>query len=485
VDLRGTTEFVNERAARLFGATPGVVAGLPYLDFVPPACRGNAAADHEAMLRGETVKREIVMRRPDGAEVWINLSWTALRDAEGRVAGGVGLFVDVTEHRRAREQLLQAQKMEAVGRLASGVAHDFNNLLVSILSCSTFLLESLDPDDARREEAAEIKKAGERAAQLVRQLLAFGRKSAFRPVPVDVNASIHHVEAILRRAAGESVALSISGEASWPTRIDPSQLEQVLLNLAVNARDAMPAGGHLRISTRNASLDRAPGDAGQLAPGRYTVITVCDTGGGIPPEVLPRIFEPFFTTKPEGRGTGLGLSTVYGIIQEAGGTVTVTSAVGRGSMFTIYLPACAEGPASDAPDPPRALARGGCGETVLVVEDEPPVRRVTRKMLEAHGFRVLEAGSAAEALRRVKEDDAVDLVLTDVVMPHMSGTELAAAVGAVKPHLPLVLMSGYADAQRSPPPGRNVVQKPFTADALLASIHEALGRARAAARRTA
>jgi signal transduction histidine kinase len=286
------------------------------------------------------VKREFARRRPDGAEVWINASWTALHGAGGGVTGGVGLFMDVTAHRRAREQHLQSQKMEAVGRLASGIAHDFNNLLVSILSCSSYLLEELPEHDALREDAAEIKRAGERAAQLVRQLLAFGRKSALVPVVCDVNLAVRRVETILRRAVGERVALTVSLAASWPTRIDPGLLEQVIMNLAVNARDAMPGGGELRISTADVTLDHPPAQDPPLAPGRYAVLAVADTGCGICPEVLPKVFEPFFTTKEEGRGTGLGLSTVYGIVQEAGGAVAVSSAVGRGTSFAVYLPAC-------------------------------------------------------------------------------------------------------------------------------------------------
>ncbi len=478
VDVQGTTEFVNARAATLFGATPDALLGRRLLDVLPELGRARAESDLEAVSRGESVKREFVMRRPGGSDVWINVSWSALRDPDGRVVGAVGLFMDVSEHRRAREQLLQAQKMDAVGRLASGIAHDFNNLLVSILSCSSFLLESFDAGDPRREDAQEIKGAGERAAQLVRQLLTFARKSAFRPSAVDLSTVVRRIDPIVRRAIGEDVTLSIALEtAPWPTRIDPGQLEQVLVNLAVNARDAMAEGGELRIETSNVALERPPADAEELAPGRYAVLTVADTGCGIGDEVLPNIFEPFFTTKPEGRGTGLGLSTVYGIVRDAGGHVAVSSTPGRGTTFTVYLPACEADPREDATRA-QAPATRPHDETILVVEDEDTVRRSVRRMLEASGYRVLDVSSGAAALHHVQADGPVDLVLTDVVMPQMSGTELAAAVGALRPELPVVLMSGYSERFVSPDAAEQVLEKPFTADALVARVGEALRRTR-------
>jgi PAS domain S-box-containing protein len=399
VDVEGRAEFVNARAARLFDSAPEALMGRPLLELVREGVRDNARVDLEAVLRGESVKREFTMPRPDGSAVWINLSWSALRDVEGRVTGAVALYMDVTEHRRAREQLLQAQKMEAVGRLASGIAHDFNNLLVSILSCSGFLLESLPADDARREDAAEIKAAGDRAAQLVRQLLAFARKSPYCPAAIELGAIVRRVESLLRRAMGEEVKLSISlATEPWSARIDTGQLEQVLMNLVVNARDAMPAGGELRIATRNETLGR-PSDRDDVPEaGRYAVLTVSDTGCGIAAEVLPKIFEPFFTTKEEGRGTGLGLSTVYGIVEEAGGKVTVSSAVGQGTTFTVYLPACAPEEGVD----------------------------------EAPGLR------------------------------------------------PRELMSGSSERQGGPASGGDVLQKPFTAEHLVARMDEALRRPRQA-----
>ena len=316
----------------------------------------------------------------------------------------------------------------------------------------------------------------------MRQLLAFGRKSAHRPVPVDVSAVVRGIEAILRRAMGEHVTLSMSLQAlePWMTRIDPGQLEQVLMNLAMNARDAMQGGGELRIETRHLVVDPHAPDAKGLAPGRYAVLTVADRGCGMTPDVLASAFEPFFTTKPTGQGTGLGLATVYGIVKEAGGTVAVESAPGRGTTFTVFLPACAPEPGLPDTAPEPRPARGE-GETVLVVDDEHSVRRVARRVLEDRGFRVLEAGGAAEALDRIREGAPVHLVLTDVSMPKVSGTELASAIGALRPELPVLLMSGYSDAQRSPGLAKDVLQKPFTAGSLVAFVHARLRAAPATA----
>jgi nitrogen-specific signal transduction histidine kinase/CheY-like chemotaxis protein len=384
--------------------------------------------------------------------------------------------MDVTEQRRAREQLLQAQKMEAVGSLASGVAHDFNNLLVGILSCSGFLLESMSESDPRRADVEEIREAGERAARLVRQLLTFGRRSSFRPTIVDVNEAVRGLERLLRRTIGEHISIAVATPAEpCLTRIDPGQFEQVLMNLAVNARDAMPNGGQLSIRTRTALVETPPAACADLAPGRYAILAVSDTGCGIAPDVLPRIFEPFFTTKGEGKGTGLGLATTYGIVQEARGRILVDSAVGRGTTITVYLPT-ADALAGAGAVAERSPRRSGEGRTVLVVEDEDVVRRVARRMLEGAGYRVIEAGTVTEALGRIETTASIQLVLSDVVMPDASGTELAKALVQREPRIPLVFMSGYSEWQRSAPPGR-VLEKPFSADTLLHRIEAELGGA--------
>jgi signal transduction histidine kinase/HAMP domain-containing protein len=371
-----------------------------------------------------------------------------------------------------RTELQQAQKMEAVGRLASGIAHDFNNLLAVILSCSEFLLEELPESDARRAEAEEIRQAGLRAARLVRQLLAFARKSPGRPVRTDLNVVVGGIEQLVRRAMGEDIEVSfaLSSDPAFLS-IDPGQLEQVIMNLAVNARDAMPNGGRLRIETAHdefAIPDR--GRVGQPVPG--VALRVSDTGCGIKPELLSKIFEPFFTTKEQGKGTGLGLSTAFGIVQQANGRIEVSSEPGEGTTFTLRFPGCGGAPV-DEPLGPAALGIAGDGATILLVEDEDGVRRVANRLLSRSGFRVVEAPNADEALLRFA-DTPVDLVLTDVVMPGMSGPELVARLQRIRPGLPVVFMSGYSDRQGIWQDGTVVLSKPFTGETMLAKLDEAL-----------
>ena len=385
---------------------------------------------------------------------------------------------------RAKEQLLQSQKMEAIGQLASGVAHDFNNLLAVIRSSAQFLRDDLPAGDPRRADVEEIWQAGERAVQLTRQLLAFGRKSPANPVLVDVSAAVRAVEKLLRRMVGEDVALSTSlEERPWRTRVDPGHLDQVLMNLVVNARDAMPDGGDLRVETRNIACEQPPRGCEGLLPGRYVVLSVADTGSGIPGDLLHKIFEPFFTTKEPGKGTGLGLATVYGIVEQAKGKIAVSSQVGRGTTFTAYLPACdaaALATSEPAAAPAWTKRERVRARTVLLVEDDEPVRRVTRRMLERRGFEVKEAPDAVEAVRQLSgRESPVDLVLSDVVMPEVKGTDLAIVIRELRPDVPVVLMSGYADRQQVSE--ARILRKPFTEDALLAHIEEALGIPGAAA----
>jgi two-component system cell cycle sensor histidine kinase/response regulator CckA len=405
-----------------------------------------------------------------------------LVEAQGRIERIILVISDITtalanerSERQMRAELSQAQKMEAVGRLASGVAHDFNNLLVVILSCSQFLLEELPEGDHRRAVAEEIRRAGQRAARLVAQLLAFARKSPGHPVHTDLNAVVRAIESLVRRTIGEDIEVSFAlAPDPWPLRIDPSQLEQVILNLAVNARDAMPNGGRLRIETANMDPFAVGADASEL-PGRSVILRVSDTGCGMTPEVLSKVFEPFFTTKEQGKGTGLGLSTVFGIVQQANGSVSVASEPWKGSTFTIHLPVCgAEAGAESSRESPRAVQ--GNGAAVLLVEDENGVREVASRVLSRRGFRVIEARNGAEALLRL-DDAKVDLVLTDVVMPGISGPELAARLHRVHPQLPVVFMSGYTDRQGVWDGGTVVVPKPFTEETLLGRIDEALTQA--------
>ncbi len=398
----------------------------------------------------------------------------AFRTAPGMLAV---MFLDITERRRAEEerrrledQLRQSQKMEAVGRLAGGIAHDFNNLLMVIMGHGELLRRGLSGDDPRLRKVQHVMGAAERAARLVRQLLAFSRKQVLEPQVVDLNALVAETARMLRPLLGEDVRIVTRLDPTLGrARVDPAQVDQVLMNLAVNARDAMPAGGTLALETSN--LDGR-------GTGSYVALTVRDTGHGMDDATRAQVFEPFFTTKGGTGGTGLGLSMVYGIVQQSGGQVSVESAPGRGSSFRILLPR-ADGPgAAAAPKAPSPLPAGG-GETVLVVEDEPDIRALACEMLEGHGYRTLAAASGEEALGlAVRHPGTIDLLLTDVVMPGLSGPALAERFAVVRPHARVLYMSGYAGddlvrrgvAQEGP----HVLTKPFSAEALCARVRESL-----------
>jgi signal transduction histidine kinase len=386
--------------------------------------------------------------------------------------------------RRSEEQLIQSQKMEAVGLLAGGVAHDFNNLLTVICGQGQMALLKTDPSDPLHERLATIKEAGDRAAELTRQLLAFSRKQVLAPKPLPLDAVIANLGRMLRRLVGENITLDIvPGLGDAHVLADAGQLEQVVLNLVVNARDAMPGGGYLEISTRSAELHG--GGEGELAsakPGRYAVIAVSDTGCGMEEEVRSRIFEPFYTTKGAGKGTGLGLSTVYGMVRQSGGAITVASLPGRGTTFEIYLPVCARGPAAAAASKCTPVRTGT--ETVLLVEDEVLVRQLARQMLSDAGYRVVEACGGAEALALcARHKGPIHVLLTDVIMPGMNGPEVARRVAASRPGIAVVYMSGYTGGdlpgEGSFDPDSNFVHKPFTPESLLGLVRTALDRAAA------
>jgi nitrogen-specific signal transduction histidine kinase len=403
-----------------------------------------------------------------------------VRDTAGKAIGVVGVAHDVTEERRVvavlqatESQLRQAHKLEAIGRLAGGVAHDFNNLMTAILGYSDLLLPELSPDDQRRGDVEEIRRAAERGMMLTRQLLAFSRRDVLDSRPLDVNTVVTEITSLLRRLIGESVELeTVLGSDVSPVRVDRGQLEQVIVNLAVNAHDAMPDGGRLVIETANATDPGRPPGARQ-----YVLLSVTDTGTGMDESTLAQIFDPYFTTKERGKGTGLGLSTVYGIVDSLGGYVVVDSEPERGTRFAVYLPTTewideAE-PAPHEEAPPRGT------ETVLLVEDEPIVRSLTARILIENGYRVLEAARGDEALAIAADSgNRIDLVVSDIVMPGMNGLELGARLRQAHPHLRFVFVSGYADSAfggvSSLPPDSAFVEKPFTPPVLLKRIREAL-----------
>jgi two-component system cell cycle sensor histidine kinase/response regulator CckA len=416
-------------------------------------------------------------QRRDGTAIDVEICGSTVR-FEGRCARLV-TSVDVTERQRLEAQLRQAQKMDAVGQLAGGVAHDFNNILNVIAGYAEMALRGTEP--ARQKTyLGEVLKASERAAALTRQLLTFSRQQVVQPQVLDLNAVVADMEMMLRRLIGPRVELSTAAAAGLGrVKADPGQVGQVILNLTVNARDAMPEGGPLLIETADVELDeeyarRHPG----VAAGSYVMLAVSDAGLGMPPEVQQRVFEPFFTTKEKDKGTGLGLSTVYGIVKQCGGSIGLYSEVGKGTCFKVYFPRVdAEAARSAGAALPVPLAPPG--GTVLLVEDEPGVRTLTREMLESAGFDVLEAADSAAALEQAVGAAAIDVVLTDVMMPQMDGRELARRLEQIRPGLNVVYMSGYtAQAiarQGALREGVPFLEKPFTSASLILKLREALG----------
>jgi diguanylate cyclase (GGDEF)-like protein len=419
------------------------------------------------------------------------LTTAPARPPEDAARGTILSFGDMTERKRAREalrqseeQLRQSQKMEAVGRLAGGVAHDFNNLLTAITGYSQLALNGLGDRDPVRKDIEEIRKAADRAASLTHQLLAFSRRQVLEPKVLDLNAVVADMETMLRRLIGEDIDLiSILDPAAGQVTADPGQLEQVLLNLAVNARDAMPQGGKLVIETANAELDEAYA-ARHVAvrPGPYVMLAVSDTGHGMDAETRARVFEPFFTTKEPGKGTGLGLSTVYGIVKQSGGHIWVYSEPEHGTTFKIYLPRVED--AAETPVPhAQPLTPAGGAETILLVEDDGGVRSLARRVLESKGYRVLEARQGDEALAiSAWYDGPIALMLTDLVMPGKGGRELARCFASVRPDMRVLYMSGYTDnaifQQQVFDPGTAFLSKPFTPDELARKVREVLDTAR-------
>jgi signal transduction histidine kinase len=377
------------------------------------------------------------------------------------------------------EQLRHSQKMEAVGRLAGGIAHDFNNLLTAIIGYTEIVLTSLDPKDERRADAEEIGRAAMRAADLTRQMLAFSRRQVLQPKVIDLNTALGKVEPMLRRVIGEDIVMTVTGKATTPhVRVDPGQVEQVVMNLVVNARDAMPQGGRLTVETADAVLDEAAvADQPDVKPGPYVMLSVSDTGVGMPPEVRARIFEPYFTTKDVGKGTGLGLSTAYGIVRQSDGHISVSSELGLGTTFRIYLPR-AEAPAPAPVDPSVEKMPEGT-EHILLVEDDASVRRLSKELLLRLGYSVTEAASGRAGLALGSDDTRhFDLALCDVILGDMSGPAVAEALRALRPSIRVLYMSGYMDEAIVKTgvldEGQPFLQKPFTPMLLAKKIREVL-----------
>ena len=506
VDAEGRIALANTQAVELFGYRRDELVGQPVEILVPDSHRARHP-DQRRKYLGDPHPRpmgagsQLVARRKDGSEFPADISLSSLheaggellvlaavRDVTGRVEAEAerGRLRAEAERERLERRLQQSQRLESLGQLAGGVAHDFNNLLAVIMNYASFLSDDLasgeDLTAKRREElhhdANEIERAAERAAVLIRQLLTFARRDVVRPVVLDVNDVVSDMDTLLRRTLGEHIEMVCSlAPGLWPVQIDAGHLEQVLVNLAVNARDAMPGGGTLSIDTSNVDHE-GNGPTPDAGPGRAVRVTVSDTGTGMPRHVAARVFEPFFTTKAPGAGSGLGLATVYGIVAQAGGTLEIESEEGVGTTVSVVLPAAA---AAAEPDTPEQGPTLGGRETVLVVEDEDALRSVALRILGRSGYNVLVASGGTEAIELVQSHEgAVDLLLTDVVMPEMLGRELASRITAISPGTRVVFMSSYARpvlaSQGTLEPGVALVEKPFTAPVLLECVRAALDR---------
>jgi PAS domain S-box-containing protein len=506
----GRIVLVNAQAERLFGYRRGELVGEPVEVLVPYDARAQHPAHRTRYFTNPDPRpmgagMQLAARRRDGSEFPAEISLSALETEDGLlVSAAVRDVTDRIEAQAERErlrshaeregleaQLHQAQRLESLGQLAGGVAHDFNNLLGAILNYAAFIHEKVAAAADRPggseewqpvcDDVAQIERAGERATRLTHQLLAFGRREIVQPQVLNLNDIVTDIEQLLRRTLGEHIQLRTDlGAGLWPVLADPGQIEQVLVNLAVNARDAMPGGGTLIIDTENlgADDDYVATHHG-IKPGRYVRMRVSDTGAGMPKHVLDRVFEPFFTTKPKGEGTGLGLATVYGIITQADGQARIYSEPGHGTTVSALLPATDQAPATAQQETLARQHRRG-GETVLVVEDEDALREVTSRILVRNGYHVLAAvgGNAAVELAAAHSGD-IDLLLTDVIMPKMLGKEVAGRLATLKPGIRTLFMSGYAHpvltSQGTLDPGVILIEKPFTASSLLAKIDEVLG----------
>ncbi len=493
-DTSSLVEFINPIAERFCGISNDEAAGRDFESLFGLSSDETTPADGIARpgSKLDTTLRRSNLLRPDGSRLPVEVRTSPLVNEKGVTTGAVWVMNDITARvagekalRESEEQLRHAQKMEAVGRLSGGIAHDFNNLLTIIMGYSKLLREGLQDEDALKitelqSDVEGILKAATKSANLTRQLLAFSRHQVMQPKVISLNRIVSDVEKMIRRLMTESIVMQVYlCEETCNIYVDQGQMEQVLLNLAVNAKDAMPDGGTLTIRTSvETVVSRLAVQTGVLEAGDYAALRVQDTGSGIPSEILHRIFDPFFTTKEVGRGTGLGLSTVYGIVTQSGGSVEVRSSVGKGTSFIAFLPLDTSGVEDAVQPPPREESLRGT-ETIMVVEDEQPVRDLLNRILKGQGYRVVVAQSPGEALLIAEElDGEIELVVTDVVMPHLSGPKLVERLRADLPRLRVLLMSGHPEelVLDSKLSGDRLLflQKPFDPEVLLKKVRELL-----------
>ncbi len=488
LDTMGVIQWANHRAQVVTGRSMDEMVGRPIMASLSPQAAALAEARLAAVRRGESVPPQVEFEvvRPDGRSVWLELNITSVKEG-GKVIGRFLVGRDLTERRLAEEKLRQAeenlrqsQKMEAIGKLAGGIAHDFNNLLTALMGYSELLLGHFQPGDPGRKNAEEIRKAAGRAASLTHQLLAFSRRQVLVPKVLNLNAVLTNLEPMLRRLIGEDIELEIVPcPALDHVQADPGQIEQIILNLVVNARDAMPQGGKLTIETANVELDETYRSLHiGITPGPHVMLAVSDTGCGMDEETQSRIFEPFFTTKEQGKGTGLGLSTVFGIVKQSGGDIWVYSEPGRGATFKIYLPRIEAAPRTVEPELVHSKLVSG-KETVILVEDDEGLRELVETVLAENGYTVLVAHSIEEAFQiNGRREGRIDLMVTDVVMPRMSGRELAERLQSARPSMKVLYMSGYTDdaivRHGVLTESMAFLQKPFTPVILLQKVRDVL-----------
>lgn len=478
--LDGELTYLNPAYDRLWGRRRNdVQPNAGWIDPIHADDRARVvdALRPAALRQGFREEYRIVYQ---GQTRWMHDRGVAVPDPDGVVRRIVGIAEDITERRALEQQLVGSQKLEGMGRLAGGIAHDFNNLLTAILGYSESIVRQSDPSDPLRAEAREIQRAGEKAAALTRQLLAFSKRQALKMTVVDLNVIVRDVHQLMKRLIGEHITMDLQLAATLDAvTADSTQLEQILVNLVVNARDAMPEGGRLTVTS--ATADRTQSDTGAfvIPAGRYTMLTVADTGTGMDAHTRAQIFEPFFTTKDPGKGSGLGLATVYGTVKQLGGYIEVESSIGEGTRFTISLP-CTDRPAEPAARRPEVVAAAGRGETVLLVEDDAGVRAFTGHALRSAGYHVLDAESPHAALGLATSATAsIDVVLTDVIMPGMNGKQMVTRLERTCLDAKILYMSGYSgttyfDPSIVDPARERLLEKPFTRDALLRAMRDVL-----------